>query len=235
VFYSGSAVDEPRLPVHVVQLNHIPKTARVLGTAEARCEAPKAGPLDEVLLSDLNCTPLAMAAALRAATAAVGGSLLLSVECEEGERVYPALVNHPPQSRVVCSGQIAEGHATFAELERGLRTHLPVDELPLELALQAFRVRVTTRATNDSALLTTLAPHGIKPGRPSQVVPRVPAFDRTLASLDARCETDCDLNALRAALVLGSTHLGAEHVVFERCFRAEDELVCTGLATSPHL
>jgi hypothetical protein len=213
----------------VVTLAYAPRGAQYLGDLEASCEAPDAG-LEQASLSDVLCTQSLLTAALRQVTAEVGGSLLLGVECSSGEPQHTAVVNDPPVTKAYCTGVAAVGHAG------GLKP-LPSAELGLaeSSVLDAWAIQIRTRLSPGARSLAVQAPHGIAPGRPSQIVPRLPAFDRPYAAISASCENLCDTQALHSALAAAAAHLGAAHVVIGECVQSEKLKECTGVAGSPHL
>ncbi len=226
--YTGDTA-QPRAPTDVIELHYVPKDAKTLGSAYASCRAPEPGNVEKATLGDLRCSPELLTLALRRQAAAAGGNLLLQLECDAGEEVDSAIVNYPRRERASCQAKVALGEASPrpGQVE-------PDMQLPRDSVLDAWRVEVDSRWAPEADELRQ-AKHGIQPGHPARVVPRVPAFDRPLALIDARCEGRCDTSALQAGVVAAATHLGAQHVMLEECIQLAAQVQCSGVASSPHL
>lgn len=189
--------------------------------------------LDDVALSDLDCSSERLMMVLRESASAAGGDALVGAHCSS--RLLP----DARSQEWSCAARVARFWSRNSAEQRPLevpRSRPPETPAPSAKDVKridepdaslSFRIRL-----DFSPRLAAFS----GPARPASQVrdlPELPVSHYVLGDLAAHCDGTCELRALRYGVLVAAARLGAPDVVGVRCFRSKSGDSCVGTLAAP--
>ena len=231
-------VSEPRRaePEAVVDVNARTRELETLGHVHDSCQSePGFHRLDDVTLSDLDCSQERLLMALHESAANAGGEVLIGAQCSSRRLSKTARETY----QVNCAAEVARyrSHASASARPLSAPRSLPpgtpapsasdvkrIDEPDASLA---FRISLRFEPAVSSFERRALR------GSDVHELSRLPLADQALGDLVASCADGCDARALRYSVLIAAGRLGAPDVVGIRCFGGGTNASCVGTLAAP--
>ena len=234
--FEGSREEQRAEPEAVIDVAVRTSDFETLGRVHDSCTwRPGFRPVDDELLSDLDCSTERLLTALHESAAAAGGQALIGARCDSRRVSTASRETHRLSCTAKVARYVAGPLAQFRPLTppRSLRQGKPapsasdVKRIDEPDAALAFRISVRF----EPAVVDY-----VRPARTSDRVhelPVMPVSHQALGDLETTCEGGCDERALRYGVLIAAGRLGAPDVVGVRCFSHGSSSSCIGTLAAP--
>lgn len=235
VDYRGDAFAPRTRPSGLASVAVLPLDFERFGSLTARCTmTPLGGSLEGAWLSDVDCTERRLRAALRQKAAEVGAELLVGERChstsvsrrspQRGLRCMAQAARPDEESRAKrpLSAQPTHAASAFADADEAASLDDPTGD-------QAWRIEIRYEPSSDAA------PRDPRPPDAVGELPSLPVSHVSLGLITSRCEAQCSVDAVRAALRVTAGRLGASDVAGVSCVEHPPGITCMATAAEPEV
>ena len=215
VAFTGRARPPIVAPEKLLITSTLPAGHRELGQATASCVLTSARSLRGAWLSDVDCSEQRIRAAIRERAAAVGGTVLVALECRSERRRSPR--SDAVWVAVRCDTTVAAPR-TAPEGPRQPKSS------PTHGATEAWRIRVDYQPVLEVARRAPRAPDTVRE------LATMPPSHLRLGDIITWCEEGCSERGVYDGLFATAGRMGASDVVGINCVERRGGWLCSATA-----